>query len=151
MIDIKIQGAEDFHALSKALKIAGDKGLQRELSKGITSAMKPVTLAVRNSARTTLPQRGGLAARVAATPMRTIRRAGARSASIRLQARSSYHLGQLDRGLNRHPVFGNRKVWVTQRVTPGWWTRPTDAALPVAQREVMQAMDRVVVQIDRSV
>jgi hypothetical protein len=140
---IEIKGAEQLATLSKRLKAAGDKELQRELSRGITQAMKPVPAAARASALKTLPSRGGLAQRVAKSQMRTVRRAGPRIAGVRLQAKNSYGLGMLDRGINHHPVYGNRKVWVRQAVTPGWWTDPTEAAAPLARSEVEKAMQTV--------
>jgi hypothetical protein len=148
---IEIQGIDQLINLSKALKAAGDKELQRELSRGISQAMKPVTVAARDSARRTLPARGGLGQRVAKSQIRTVRRTGPRIAGVRLQAKNSYHLGQLNRGINHHPVFGNRKEWVTQRVTPGWWTIPTEAAAPRVRRDIIAAMNRVANKIERSV
>lgn len=148
---IEIQGVDQLVHLSKALKAAGDKELQRELSKGISQAMKPLTAAVRQSALRTLPSRGGLAQKVAKSQMRVNRRAGSKIAHVRLVAKSSYHLGQLNRGINHHPVFGDRDAWVTQRVTPGWWTKPTEAAGPNVRREVIAAMDRVARKIERAV
>lgn len=140
---IEIKGVDQLVTLTKNLKAAGDKELQKELSKGISQAMRPVMSEVRSSALRTLPSRGGLAARVAKSSMRTVRRAGPRSAGIRLQAKSSYGLGWLDRGINRHPVYGNRKAWVTQQVTPGWWTKPTEAIAPETQRQLEAAMQTV--------
>jgi hypothetical protein len=140
---IEIKGAEQLAALSTKLKAAGDRELKRELSKGITQAMKPVPAAARASALKTLPRRGGLAQRVAKSQMRTVRRAGNRTAGIRLQAKDAYRLGLLDRGFVRHPVFGNRDVWRGQRVNMGWWTTPTEAAAPLARSEVEKAMQTV--------
>ena len=148
---IEIRGAEQLARLSKALKAAGDRELQRELSRGISQAMKPVMADVRQSAQRTLPSRGGLAQKVARTPMRITRRAGSQIAYVRLQAKSPYHLGQLNRGILHHPVFGNRSVWVTQRVESGWWTRPTEAAAVQVRRELLTAMNRVAAKINRAV
>ena len=52
---IEIQGVDQLVNLSKALKAAGLKDLQKELNKSITTAMKPVMLEARRSARRTLP------------------------------------------------------------------------------------------------
>lgn len=140
---IEIRGAEQLAALSKKLKAAGNRELQQELSHGILQAVKPVITAARESARSTLPRRGGLAARVANSSIRTMSPGGARFSGVRLQAKNQYSLGRLDRGINRHPVYGNRRVWVTQKVTPGWWTKPTKEAAPQARAQVEQAMQRV--------
>lgn len=74
------------------------------------------------SAATTLPKRGGLAARAARTTRTTV--SGGRGV-LRVRTRNTYESSSMmDRGTVRHPVFGNRKVWVNQRITPGWWSRP---------------------------
>lgn len=41
----------------------------------------------------------------------------------------------------RHPVFGDRKVWAGQNVTPAlWWTRPIKHQSPKAQAAMLDAM-----------
>lgn len=139
---IEIQGAEQFAALSKRLRDAANKGLQREMSKQITAAMRPLTAAIRASAASTLPQSGGLAARIAKSQMRTRRRAS----GVSLTASNAYTLKRIDAGSVRHPVFGHGS-WVTQAVTPGWWTRPTTAFTPQARAAVQRALDDVAAKI----
>jgi hypothetical protein len=148
-VSVEIRGVEQLAALSKALKAAGDKELQSELSKGISAATRPMINSVKQSARAQLPQRGGLAKRVAATSIRTSRtRQG-----VRLRARNANlkGLAAIDRGIVRHPVFGNRNEWVTQRVNPGFWTEPLEASAPEARREIEAAMRTVIQKIDRAV
>ena len=139
---IEIQGAEQFAELSKRLRAAANKDLQKEMSLSISRAMRPLTAAIRASAASTLPQSGGLAARIAKSSMRTKRRA----LGITLIASNAYTLKKLDAGSVRHPVFG-RGRWVTQSVTPGWWTRPTTAFAPQARAAVQKALDDVAAKI----
>jgi hypothetical protein len=145
-VSVEIKGAEQLAALSKALKAAGEKDLQRELSKAITTATRPVIAEARRSALNTLPRRGGLAAKVAKSSMRTQRRV----AGVRILAKNAYALGRMDKGQVRHRVFG-RDVWVTQQVRPGWWTKPTEAAGPEVRKAILEAMDAVAAKIARSV
>lgn len=144
---IEVRGADQLTRLSKNLKDAGRRDLERELSKGISRALKPVIASLRASAQTTLPHRGGLAARVAGSQMSI----SGHKQGLRLTAKNAYALAQLDKGTVRHPVYGNREAWVTQKVDRGWWTRPTEAAGPRARREAQQAMDRVAREIGRGV
>jgi hypothetical protein len=139
---IEVQGAEQFAQLAKRLRDAANKDLQQEMSKQITAAMRPLTAAIRASAASTLPQSGGLAGRIAASSMRTRRRAS----GISLTASNAYTLKMLDAGSVRHPVFG-RGSWVTQSVTPGWWTKPTTAFAPQARAAVQKALDDVAAKI----
>jgi hypothetical protein len=136
-----VRGADDFARLAKALK-EGPEDLQREFSKAVSKATAPLKTAARESARQTLPRRGGLADRVARSRFAT-RRSTGRRAGVRVTVSSPDALGQLDRGVVRHPVFGNRNVWVTQSITPGWWTKPTDQVGPEVQRALLAAMDEV--------
>jgi len=46
------------------------------------------------------------------------------------------------RGGWRHPVFGNRDVWVRQKAPDGWWTRGKQRALPMAEAKGIAAMQR---------
>ncbi len=146
---IEIRGVEKLAALSKALKEAGDKGLQRELATAINRAMKPVREAAKRSALDTLPAGGGLNRRVAGSRFRTVRRASSRAVGVRLTAANAYRLGELDKGRVRHPVFGDRDTWVTQQVAPGWWTNPTEAAAADVRKAIEGAMDEVARKLSR--
>jgi hypothetical protein len=108
-----------------------------------------------NSAIEILPNKVGLNRRVAKTSYRLQRRTGLRQAGIRLTGRYVYNILKMDDpGWVRHPVFkrkgeqGRHAVWVTQRITPGWFTRPTTKAKPRLQSGMVKAMDRMARQID---
>jgi hypothetical protein len=130
--------------LSRQLKELGDKGLQKELTQAIGKAMKPVKAAIRESARDTLPERGGLGERVARSRISQRRNKN----GLRLVA-SGGRRDLLDKGSLRHPVFGNPDKWVDQRVKPGWWSRPVKAAEDDVRREIEQAMQDVVRKLNR--
>jgi hypothetical protein len=145
-VSVEIKGAEQLAELSKRLKQFGDKDLQRELSQGITQAMKPVRPALRESARRTLPRKGGLNLRVARAKITTRRsRQG-----VRLQAGGPRsQVDEINAGRFRHPVFGRKGRWVTQPITPGWWDRPIDDLRDDVQRQLLAAMRRVAAKLDR--
>jgi hypothetical protein len=145
-VSVEIRGAEQLAELSRRLKEAGNKDLQRELSKGITQAMKPVRPALRASARKTLPRKGGLNVRVARAKITTRRN----RQGVRLQAGGPRsQVDEINQGRFRHPVFGDRSEWVTQSVAPGWWDRPTNDLRADVQRELLAAMRRVAAKLDR--
>lgn len=150
--DVRVVGAERFAQVARELKAAGDKGLRRELFKGLNRATKPLKAAAKQSARSTLPSRGGLAARVAGASFRTKSRA-AKNPFVRIVATDSSgrsaNLLALDAGRNRHPVHGNRAVWVQQAVTPGWFTRPMTEGAELARTEIAAAVDAVAAQLTR--
>lgn len=144
---IELRGADQLRALSMRLKDLGDKELKREFSKAITAATKPLVQDLRQSARETLPKKGGLNERIAKSQIRTVRRASSRTQGIRVTAKNAYVLGRLDQGHVRHPVFGH-KVWVDQTVKSGWWTRPTEAIGPQVIRSVEAAMQHMARKLD---
>jgi len=145
---IEVQGADQLGRLSKALKEAGNKDLQRELSKAINRAMSPVKDDLKQSARTSLPQRGGLADAIAGSKFATRRKASKKAAGIRLVATNVYSLYHLDKGEVRHRRKGGG--FSIQRIEPGWWTKPTEAAAPGVRRALVKAMDDVARKIEKA-
>ncbi len=43
----------------------------------------------------------------------------------------------------RHPVFGNKRVWVVERSDTGWFMRTARAFRPEARRKIEEAVNRV--------
>lgn len=147
-MSIEIRSTEQLAVLARVLKDAGEKDLQREMIKMIVAAVKPVKPAVQASARRTLPKRGGLAARVAKASITTRRRSGPRITGVRVVTPVN---PSIDKGTVRHPVFGHRDRWVTQRVHAGYWTTPTKAARSDIQRAMAKGMDGLVAKIGRRI
>lgn len=163
----EVRGAAELAALTRRLKEAGDKGLSRELTKGVNTALTPLRKTqLPASALETLPRRGGYAAIVAKSKFRVSRKNSARAPGLRLTAKNIYNLYRVDKGSLRHPIFSrkSRKIagvkvkyrsqqrvlnkWVNQPVTPGWFTNPTQKAAPSIQAELNKAMHNVIRQID---
>ena len=154
-MSVEINGAEQFAVLARRLKDLGDKELSKEFSKSITLATRPLIRGIRQSARDTLPRKGGLAARVAKTPIRTLRRESvSRTAGVRIVGKDPYNIANIDKGRLRHPVFAdpskprNQWTWVNQKVKPGWWTTPTELAGKSVQVQVEKAMAAVKRKLD---
>ena len=149
---IEISGAEQLTALSKRLKDAGERGLKRELDKAIRDAVTPFREAVRQSALNKLPRKGGLAERVADQVVPRPRKVnsskgvGLRVTAVGRQGMRS--LIALDQGRIRHPVFGDDKTWVSQRVVGRFWAMPAEELQPKVAAEVQAAIDRVAHKID---
>lgn len=144
----EIRGAEHLAALAKRLRQVGDKDLQRQFYAALNRATKPVKKDLRRSQLSTFPKRGGLARREAKkTRYRTVRRTTGAQRGLRITA-SGGQLTGMDKGELRHKTFG-RLPWQTQRITPGWFTRPTQAAGPAVRREVEQAMHDITQELNR--
>lgn len=148
--DFEVTGADTFLRLSRALKDAGRTQMRKDLSKGLRTAAKPLVAETRAEALRRLPQRGGLARQVAKEPQRIQVRTGARTAGARLVVGNRRGGARAaNRGVIRHPVFGNRKVWVNQRVRPGWFDDPAAASAPRIRRELERTIDEIAGRVVR--
>lgn len=149
--NFRIEGAERFLRLSKALKAAGQTELRKELNKSLKDAVKPLIPKVKDAARTKLPQRGGLAKKVASAPVRPQVRTGQATAGVRLVVgkRRGSAAASANRGVVRHPVFG-RNQWVEQRVEPGWFDATLEAEAPgETKRAIEQALEAMAEKVRR--
>lgn len=143
-------GPEQLARITRQLREEANRGLQRELNKALSEATKPLRGKLADSARTTLPKRGGLADQIAASRIGTRRVPVSRGGGLRLTATNKKALRLLDRGKVRHPVFGDQENWVTQKIEPGWWSRPILDAGEDAQKAVQEAVGRVADRIERA-
>jgi len=126
-------GAEELRQLGAVLK-GTDKLIRKETLDSLKATTAPLGDAVSAEASSILPQRGGLAAKVAASRVTAKIRTSGRQAGVRLVAKGRLEIDPIDRGIVRHPLFGNTSHWYGQSVLPGWWSRPiTDAAPRIAE------------------
>ena len=126
----------------------GKGKLRNELLAGFRAAAKPLVADAKASAAGTLPASGGLAARIAGGKFSTRTRAGRANLGIRIVSANGYDLPAIDAGTVRHPVYGNRKAWASQSVTPGWFTKPMEASGPAVRGELQKVMIAVARQIE---
>lgn len=148
--DFEVRGADDFYRLSKALKHAGRTQLRKDLNKSLRTSAKPLISKTRQEALRRLPQRGGLAAQVAREPQRIQVRTGSTTAGVRIVVgKNRGGAQQANRGVVRHPVFGNREVFVEQRVTPGWFDDPIKQSAPEIRRDLERALESAADKIVR--
>lgn len=160
-MDVRITGAGDLATLQKALRQIGDKGLGRQLSRGLSKATDALPPAIRAEAGTVMPS--GYAP-VLSRSLRFRRgvKAGRTTAEITYRV---YGDGQkerrdvrtLNRGTLRHPVYGRsrrlkrgpkagtiiRNPWAAQKVRSGFVDKPVDRLAP----EIRRQMDAVVTDI----
>lgn len=98
---------------------------------------------IRDKARASLPQRGGLAKWAARMPTISVRDSG-RTQGVRLRlARSGADMRALNRGVARHPVHGNKKVWANTYFLDEarWFDRAVDEDRPRLIKELTGAID----------
>ncbi|MGZ4617180.1 MAG: hypothetical protein ACXV3F_00320 [Frankiaceae bacterium] len=131
--------------LAKRLKAAGEVGIRREMVAGLRNAAKPMIPYLRGAAGVDLPQGGGLAEKVATQPIKASVRTSPRTAGVSIRAQFT----RTNRGRWRHPVFGNRDVWVSQTYEPakGWFDNTAKEHTPEAKAEMEKVLLKVTAQV----
>jgi hypothetical protein len=151
-VDIQITGGEQVAAIAAALKAEGQagKGLQKTVRASIRTSAKPLGKFVAVSAGRSLPRRGGLGYKVAGASVTVSGNVGSGGISAKLKLRAKgYDLPAMDRGRLRHPVFGNRHVWVTQVVKPKVFTDPFMEGAPAIRQEIEKGLLEVAARIEK--
>lgn len=150
MADLEIRGAEKFDRVARELKRVGDKELRKELYKALNRATKPMRAEAKKSGQQNLPRAGGLNKKVGRARLSTKRSAG-KNPGVKIVAKGMDQLGLMDRGFVRHPVYGNRRRWVTQPIpdAEGWFTTPMEEGKPAAQREIVESLDDIAKKLAR--
>jgi hypothetical protein len=145
--------ANDLRDIGTALKYEEDgMRLRRQLSKELREAVAPAVadakgrLMAMGSAG--LAREGEPLRKAVASRMQIQARLTGKAAGVKVRARKSgmpRDFANAPKRLNRdagwrHPVFGNRDVWVSQRGAPGWFDDP----MQERQAEFRAAVERAV-------
>lgn len=151
-MDVTLQGADDVDALVRRIRTHADsKALKRELYAGINRVTKEVRGDMKANIGPSLPNRGGLASLVMAKVSLTTTASYGRNAGVRIRARhKTSDLKRLNAGRLRHPVFGNRRVWVEQTagVNPGFLDEAFDKNKPEVTRGIQQVMAEIARKVE---
>lgn len=152
MPDIELRGTADVDALVRRIRTHADaKALRKELYAGLNRATKSVREDMKASIGPSLPSRGGLAALVMAKASLTTSATSGRNAGVRIRGRHrDYDLKRLNQGRLRHPVFGNRSVWVQQTagVIPGFLDEAFEKSKPEIARDVRRVLDEIARKVE---
>jgi hypothetical protein len=144
-MEIEVRGAEQLAAVSRRLRAAGSqgKGLRKELLAAIQRSTKQTKEDVKENWRQKAPHRGGLSSRPLRLATRT--RSGGQRVGVRIVSASGdgYNLGSFDRGVVRHPVYGNKGVWAVTKIQPGIITEPQEASAPDVREQIVRAIDAI--------
>ena len=147
--EIAVSGANQLAALTRRLKAAGEGGLKRDMLRGLREGAKPLVETAHASALENLPKKGGLNEIVAAQKIVVRTRTSGGNPGVRVVGVSREHLKDMDAGRLRHPVFGNRKAWVTQQIKPGWWSDALMAEVPKVRRALIAVLAETARKVER--
>ncbi|WP_236241165.1 hypothetical protein [Streptomyces sp. CC228A] len=152
---VQILGTGQLVDVSRRLRRAGGPRLRQNLARRIRRAAEPLHRDLQQSIRSVQLPGPGRRVRGGSSPTTRPLRATIAGA-VRISVRSGAAPGArvwLDRsrlptdlrnmpyvieeGRVRHPVFGNRRRWVTQWARPtGWWSKTVQAGMPRMRAEV---------------
>ncbi|MDG4784359.1 hypothetical protein O7626_00165 [Micromonospora sp. WMMD1102] len=141
-----MSGWPELGEVARAARLAGGKVLP-EMRKGLNKMGPPAKKAVQESALAKLPKSGGFAATMhRAIRMRVKSDLGLSTAGVTLVTTAAgrgrlRHIGAINSGRLRHPVYGHRTRWVTQRVPEGFWDDAMDKTSDVAHQRMREVLD----------
>jgi hypothetical protein len=137
-----VRGAEDFLALSKRLKEAGESGLRKELNRAVQAIPKPLIPKVKAAARAKLPSKGGMNEHYARKRYRVQARTGQNTAGVRIASpKTDPRVDSV--GRIAHPVFGRPRSRVVQRVpgAAGFFSETIQAEAPQIRRALVETVE----------
>lgn len=146
-------GAEEYAALARRLKEAGETGLGRQLRKALNDAAKPITQKITDPAHLHpyFPDKyaDAVAADLKVTTLQrgSIRRPGVRIAVTgRTKGRK---VEKLNEGILHHPLFGDRERWFLQLrgMRKGFFSDPCEQSGPDVRDKILKAMHQTAEKI----
>jgi hypothetical protein len=162
-LDVQIKGANKLREMAIQLRLADKQVLGRELNKAIKDAATPTLKDIRDSAEslktTGVRKPGAKHPFTKVMPPKGLRHKVAESVEAQVSVfaenpRVRFRTGKglppelanMPRNLDspgtfRHPVMGNREVWVSQRGDPWFW-KPIERNLGTFRGEIDKALDR---------
>lgn len=157
MPDIELRGADDVDALVRRIRAHADaKAIRKELYAGLNRVSKPLRQEMKDSTGEppVLPTSGGLQAQATARQSVTTSIKGGKYAGVSIRIRGlkgGIDIGSVHRtGRLRHPVFGNRSVWVTQSagVRPKWMEPVFEGSKPEVTRGIQRVLDDIARKVE---
>lgn len=170
MLDLRIEGANKLREMALQLRKADKEFLGRRLGEAIRRAAEPALEDFRQAARnihTTGERKPGARhrfTRVVAAKGTREKIAASITARVSLfsdNPRVQFRTGQglpasiammpqkFERGLWRHPVMGNRDVWVSQRSDPWFYRTAQRGPLDKFRGEIDKALDDTRAMLER--
>jgi hypothetical protein len=152
---VPVEGIEELAQLARELKAGGNKEMTKELRQGLQRSIRPLREAARQGALDQLPSAGGLAAEVARSGFSGKVSLLGRNPSVKITGKGKtnekglqHDLRAMDRGRLRHPTWGGGR-WVTQLITPGWFSLTLEAKADRVKVELFKAADAVIAKLGR--
>lgn len=152
-MSVRLQGGEDLRRVSRELRRMDNPEIKKRFRKELRAAARPLVPRVRASIRSIPSSRGyspdGLRGALSKATRLEVKTAGRQAGvAIRVDGRKMpSHMKSLPSMVEgkkrwRHPVFGNREVWVTQPRQP-YFYNVVRVAGPASRRAVNRVLDGI--------
>lgn len=139
--------ADDIERLVKNIKTHGNsKALNKELRRGLNVVTGDVRGKLVQVIPAALPKRGGLADTIhEATRSRTSVKGGKWAGVSMVFSSKGHDIRTITGKRLRHPVWGNRSVWVdqTKGIEPAVWTGEIENQAPEIRRAIVAVLNDV--------
>lgn len=164
--DIRILGTGSLLELSRRLRAAGGENIRSSMHRRIRRAAEPLRDDLQDTIRGLRISSPGRTVGGGASPTTRPLRATIADA-VRISVRTGSSPGAtvwvdkgrlppdlkrmpdvINEGRIRHPVFGNRRRWVTQWASPPWWDSTVRQHTDRMEREVARVLDDVRRRLD---
>ena len=109
----------EFQKAAAQLEQLGDRKLVLGMRRDLRALAKPVGDWIVEAIADAMPKRGGLAERVRSQGRVSLLVDLRRGVRIQLANKAGMYMGAFESGTIRHPVYGNRKAWVSQQAPGG--------------------------------
>ncbi|WP_326808179.1 hypothetical protein OHB04_22840 [Streptomyces sp. NBC_01775] len=163
MRDVRMLGTGQLLEMQRRLRAAGNESLRASMQRRVRRAAEPLKSDLQSAIRhvpisspgrstrrggpspTTRPLRATLAEALRISVRTSAGSAGARVwvDKVLLPPDLRNMPDTINSGRIRHPVYGNRRRWVTQTAPPLWWDRAVRNHTPRMIREVARVLDDV--------
>ncbi len=149
--------AVSFEQFANELKAFDDrKVIKNQIRRDMRKPLPDLRRAVRASAMSTLPSRGGLNAWIARARLTVIFKDAGRAAGLRVKVSRKAGDGDKadlkaldDAGSIRHPLYGNRRFWYPQGVPAGFFSKAWEDFRSVFIKAADDALDTALEVIRR--
>lgn len=152
MADFEIRGTDDVDALVRRISQHADaKAIKREMFQGLNRSTKDVRKDMKDAIPDALPTRGGLSAAVQKDTRLTTTAKSGKYAGVTVWAKSRKRDIRTLMGKRlRHPVWGNRRLWVNQSagVNPGVFEKSFVDQKPDVTRDIKRVMEDIARKVE---
>lgn len=146
---LEVRGTESIRDLGRLLK-AAPKELRRDMLREFRAAGTPTRKAVQAALSEDLPQGGGAAKTISRVKVGVRNSLTGRNAGVRFSvAHGKNDITAIERGVLRHPIYGNRDRWAITKVPSGIVGAAVETQRPAMAAAVVAAIDSTLDKIAR--